>query len=352
MIATSTLLLLAATFAANPAVASPEKVPVLYSTDLFHPHVDPDDHYDLATLFALEEFDIRGIVLDLGAMQKQRMGRPPVEQMMQLAGRRVPYAIGLGEPLRRRDDKALEQAAEFQAGVKLMLSALRQSKKKVTIFTTGSCRDLAAAINREPDLMAAKVRAVYINIGNGPGDKQDEYNVGLDQAAYLRVFESGLPLYWCPCFGKDGYATLYVADQAATIGACKPAVQNYFVYCLTQSKADPLGFLDSGKHPLPTGPRNMWCTAPMFHAAGRKIYRRGPDDFVALRPGDAGKSGLADKALEPCRFVPVRVTVDGVKRVPVVELHAALPNARIFRVTDKDYGKVLACCLKNLLAGL
>ena len=28
-------------------------VPVIYCTDLFHPHDDPDDHFDLATLFAL-----------------------------------------------------------------------------------------------------------------------------------------------------------------------------------------------------------------------------------------------------------------------------------------------------------
>ena len=54
-----------------------EKVPIVYSTDLFHPHADPDDHYDLACLFALEEFDIRGIILDLGGRSRPsgRAGR-------------------------------------------------------------------------------------------------------------------------------------------------------------------------------------------------------------------------------------------------------------------------------------
>ena len=70
-------------------------VPVIYSTDLLHPHDDPDDHYDLATLFALSEFDVRGIVLDLGERQQQRMGRPPVEQILHLVGRRVPYVMGV-----------------------------------------------------------------------------------------------------------------------------------------------------------------------------------------------------------------------------------------------------------------
>ena len=48
-----------------PASAGAEpKIPIIHSTDLFHPHVDPDDHFDLAILFAIKEFDIKGIILD------------------------------------------------------------------------------------------------------------------------------------------------------------------------------------------------------------------------------------------------------------------------------------------------
>lgn len=50
------------------------QVPVLYSTDLYHPHVDFDDHYDLAQLFSQPEFDIRGIVLDING-NLQRSGQ-------------------------------------------------------------------------------------------------------------------------------------------------------------------------------------------------------------------------------------------------------------------------------------
>lgn len=286
-----------------------QKVPILYSTDLFHPHDDPDDHYDLATLFALDELDIKGIILDLGAKQKQKTGRPAVEQLIHITGRRVPIAIGLATPLKSRDDKALDQPAESQGGVRLILDALRESKQKVILFSTGSCRDIAAAFNREPDLLREKVRAYYPNVGDGPGGAQGEYNVTLDPRAYERIFDMGPLLHWCPCFGKDGYGTHYVADQPAVVGACTPPVQNYFVYCLTQSKADPIPFLSSGPHSLPTGKRAMWCTAPLFHAAGRRIYQRGADDFVALPPPEAEKAGLADKAIEPYQFVPVRVTL-------------------------------------------
>jgi len=291
------------------ARAAGPRIPILHSTDLFHPHEDPDDHYDLACLFSFPEFDVRGVILDLGATQSERTGAPAVEQMMHVAGRRVPYAAGLSRPLRSPGDPALDEPAKYQGAVELILRTLRESPEKVVLFTTGSCRDVAAAYNREPELLRAKVRGVYFNIGRGPNEPQEECNVGYDPQAYMRMFQTGLPLYWCPCFGRDGYETYYTADQAAVVGACVPAVRNYFVYCLSESKEDPIAFLASGPHPLPAGPRNMWCTAPMFHAAGRKIYQRGADDFVALAPDDAEKQGLAGKEVPLFDFLPMRAAV-------------------------------------------
>lgn len=285
------------------------RIPVLYSTDLLHPHDDPDDHYDLATLFALPELDVRGIVLDLGDRQQQRLGRPPVEQILHIAGQRVPYVMGLARPLAAPGDQATDVPDEFQGGVELILATLRESREPVTIFTTGSLRDVAAAFNREPELLRAKVQALYFNAGNGPGGVQNEWNVKLDPDAYLRIFASGLPLYWCPCFGRDGYQTYFVADQRTVVSACRPAVQNFFVYCLTKSQQEPLEFLSSVGHALPEGPRNMWCTGPLYHAAGRRIYERGADDFVALSPARARQLGLEKKEVAAFTFQPFRTTI-------------------------------------------
>ena len=94
---------------ADPQTPHRHCVPILYSTDLFHPHDDPDDHYDLATLFALEEFDLKGIILDLGATQKERIGEPPIRQMEAITRREVAYAIGLSQPLRSADDKKRDE---------------------------------------------------------------------------------------------------------------------------------------------------------------------------------------------------------------------------------------------------
>ncbi len=305
--------------------ASTRRVPIIHSTDLFHPHADPDDHYDLATLFAIDEFDVRGIILDLGATQAERSGRPAVEQMMHLARRTCPVALGLRRPLRTRTDRGDDDPEEFQAGVRLILSVLRASDDKVVLHTAGSCRDVAAAFNRQPELLQKKVLAVYFNIGRGPNEPQEECNVGYDPTAYLRMFESGLPLYWCPCFGNEGYETRYTVDQTTVVGACRPAVRNFFVYCLTKSTADPIAFLASGPYPLPRGPRAMWCTAPLFHAAGRKVYQRGPNDFVALQPAAAEQAGLKEKEVAAFRFVPMRATIEAT--APAIARRPARPGA-------------------------
>jgi hypothetical protein len=354
------VVLLTAGWAAGGACLGAEKeaprVPVIYSTDLFHPHDDPDDHFDLATLFGLSELDPRAIILDLGEKQKQKTGRPAVEQMMRITGRKVPSAFGLARPLGSRTDRGVDQPAEFQGGVELILRVLRESPEKVTLFTAGSCRDMAAAANREPELFRSKVRAFYANAGDGPAGPQQEYNVGLDPQAYARIFELGVPLYWCPCFGKEGYLTHFVADQAAVIGACQPRVQNYFVYCLSQSKAEPIAFLTSGPHPVPGGQRDMWCTAPLFHAAGRGIYQRGPGDFVALSAAEAGQAGLTAGEVKVFQFVPARVAVQATPKAGppqiVSELNPRQPNAYVFHITDARYPAVLASCLKNHLARL
>jgi hypothetical protein len=146
-------------------------------------------------------------------------------------------------------------------------------------------------------------------------------------------------------------------DQNPVIGSCVPAVQNFFIYCLTGSKEDPIAFLRTGPHPLPGQARAMWCTAPLFHAAGRKIYGRGLDDFLALRPAEARKIGLADKEIKLFDFVPLRAAVDpekedGKPRL-TAELNAAKPTGYAFHISEaKQFDRVMGSCLKNVLATL
>ena len=62
------------------AIATAEsKIPVIYCSDLFHPHDDPDDHFDLACMYAIPEFDIKAVILDQGKKQHQNPGQIPID---------------------------------------------------------------------------------------------------------------------------------------------------------------------------------------------------------------------------------------------------------------------------------
>jgi hypothetical protein len=352
------------------------KIPFIYCSDLFHPAMDPDDHFDLATVFALKTFDLKAVILDnhIDRPQQDQQnggGHIPLSQMMAITGRKVPWAIGLKEKFRTCDDKALDADVRCQGGVRLMLSVLRDSPEKV-VFKLSTGADFAAAFNREPELVRSKVRAVYLHAGNGSGGPQSEYNVTLDPIAYERVFETGVPVYWCPCFeGKPfsrfqhGYETFFrIPDQKALLDVCPPSVQQFFAYAFARSKENPIQFLKAQTPiKLPGGPRNMWSTPTLAHAAGLHIYRRGSDNYVFLTPERAEHCGLTNAEVKPFEFVPVRVTPTRKEgaNLPAdnpqpgtlgVDYAPTSPNAELFRQTDPAYAKILNSCLKNLFSDL
>jgi len=327
--------------------------------------MDPDDHFDLATLFAIPEFDIRGIVLDCGDRQLKTPGSIPVKQMVHLTGREVPFAIGLGKPLTEPTDDGGDQPEHFQRAVALLLDMLRQTPEKVTVFTTGSVRDVAAAFNREPELLRRKIARLYINIGNpapAESSRKYEYNVKLDRNAYTCIMRSGLPIYWCPCFDgtiweRGRHGTYWKFRQEQVLQSAPEPLQNWFVYALTKPpRVDSIAFLSLPQQKETIAnvwkmPRNMWCTAPFFHAAGRQVYKRSEEDYIALTPVQAEEQGLADKVIDAYSFVPMRVTADktqnGLIRVNM-QLRPAKSNGFVFQGNAANYDQILTACLRNL----
>ena len=221
------------------AAEATRSVPVIYCTDLFHPHDDPDDHFDLATLYAMPELDIKGVVLDQGRKQLERPGRIPVPQMNRITGRNVPAVIGLADPLKRPDDKALDQPAQFQGAVELILQTLRASAQTGLHRDGGSVRDVVCAFNREPGLFRTNVAMVLAFIGEASDAKFQEYNVGLDPQAFVGLMRSGLPVYWVPCFDgglwqNRGHASFWRASQRALLGTGDPGGHPVFYLCTRQ----------------------------------------------------------------------------------------------------------------------
>ena len=269
------------------ARSSSARVPVIYSTDLLHPHDDPDDHFDLACLYAMPEVDLRAIILDNGESQGQRPGFKPVWQLNYLTGRHVPSAIGLCRKLKSPDDPALDQPAECQNGVNLLLQALRDSREKVAIIFVGSARDTVAAFNREPELFRSKVRSIHGFIGEASDPKFIEYNVGLDPQAFVGLMRSDLPIFWLPCFDgglwkNHGHASYWTIRHGQVLANAPEPLQRYFLFMLRNATNDAIAYLSQ---PLPAedrkwlleGERNLWCSALLGLAVGRKVQHDGHD---------------------------------------------------------------------------
>lgn len=246
-------------------------LPVIHCTDLLHPHGDPDDHFDLATLYAIRGIDLKAVILDQGQLQVERPGTVPVSQMNRITGRDVPAAIGLVENLRGPDDKALDQKPQFQRGVELILTTLRQSPVPVALTAVGSMRDVTAAFNRAPDLFRRKVSKLMVFIGEASDATFVECNVGMDPQAYVGLMRSGLPIYWVPCFdgglwNNHGHASFWQARHEDLLKNARPQVLQYFIYAIEKEKSDPIAFLSGPVDPerkrrLFAGTRNLWGAA-------------------------------------------------------------------------------------------
>ncbi len=351
----------------SEAASHPKRVPIIYSTDLFHPPDDPDDHVDLATLFSLPELDIRAIVLDLGHHQQAKPGEVPLRQLAALTGRQVPHAPGLIGPLRYPEDKAENQDLEGfgDRAIKLILAALRESEQKASIFTTGSLRDVAAAFNRDEQLFREKVERIYVNAGNSSG-RPTEWNTLLDPQAYIRIMSSGLPVYWCPAFGPDStfqsflagklgphqYATYWRFEQEQVFGQLPKSLQNFFIYALERKDPrleDPVAYLvrspeEEPRRRLWRNVRNMWCTAPMIHAAGRSLYRKG-ETWAALPSPATG--------FEPTPvfdFVPAGIRIDRDMKTTLDSTDKE-GNVKLFHLLDQpNYQTAMTRSLGRLLA--
>ncbi|HNQ88598.1 MAG TPA: nucleoside hydrolase [Verrucomicrobiota bacterium] len=297
---------------------STPSVPVLYCSDLFHPHVDPDDHFDLATLHGLDRVNIAGIVLDQGQRQLERPGRIPVSQLHHLTDRNIPTAIGLATPLRGPTDPALDQAPRFQAGTQLILDTLRQSRQPVSIIAVGSVRDVVAAFNREPDLFRRRVARILVFIGEATREDHREYNVGLDPHAYVGLLRSGLPIDWVPCFDggpwqNRGHASFWQATHRQLLEHAPDPLVQYFLYALDHERGDPIAALARPVDParrdrLFAGQRNLWCTAVFAWVTGRTVVRTGTD--YRLAPPPAGPSPDPETPAPLFGFEPIEVSVD------------------------------------------
>ena len=142
-------------------------------------------------------------------------------------------------------------------------------------------------------------------------------------------------------------------------------LQNFFLFALTSGSdwkatpkpdaTDPLAYLTGEVDPVAKREvfqldRNMWCTAPFFHAAGRQIVERSPGQWEAVPA-----SQPAQQVVKPFDFVPGRIAIDSRGRTTFQEGgQLSDPQAiATFKVLDVDhYQAVMTSCLKELFKKL
>ncbi len=342
-----------------------KKTPVLHVTDLYRPHMDPDDHWDLACMYALAyrgDIDLKGVLID--HPPENSGGRNPdiaaVAQMNVITGTFVPIAVGSGISMKSRDDVQEKASPADCHGVQMVLDVLRKSPEPVVINILGSSRDVAIAGKKEPNLFKTKCAAIYLNAGTGspkmsPASKL-EYNVTLERYAFAAIFDLPCPVYWMPCFEEmesggqqevREYGTHYKFRQDQILPHLTEMVQNYFAYMFGKyTDHNWLGYLKGTKDEallfkVGSMDRHMWCTAGFLHAAGYTVTRDGqivPCNEKHDRPVftfDAIKVECADNGLTHW------VGDDSSK------------DRFIFHVRDTDnYQSVMTGAMKSLLMAL
>ena len=333
--------------------------PFIHQTDIFHPHGDPDDHWDLATVYALaaqEALDLRGIMFDYPPAH--RLGDPATLAAAQLGCLTgitgIPAVVGSPFPMRHRKDTQGDRGRAARASAEWLCRTLEASASPAVVNIVGSCTDVAIAGLMRPDLFQTKCKAIYLNAGAAnPGKEGElEYNVRLNPSSYAAVFDLPCPVYWCPCWhqtevreiGANG--TWYSFVQGDVLRPICGPLCNYFLYMLSRS-ADPkyLRYLTGPVDPalledFGGKARSMWSTAAILHAAGLGVDAKG-----GLKP-----AGLVrDPVFE---FLPITIRCaddGGTDWTPAAEE----TGRHIFQIRHPDlYAPAMTSALGTLLKSI
>ena len=344
------------------------RIPVLHVTDLYHPPQDPDDQLDLLTIAALQELDLKGVVLDItrkfleaapaGFDIRRDPGFVPVTQLSYLLGRDIPAAMGPIVPLKSPGDTAADRPDREQAGIRLLFDTLEGSSEPVVITCTGSARVVAAAFNRRPELLRSKVRRVVLNAGATGGTKR-EWNVGLDPAAYIGLWRSGLPVDWYPCATErsafdqvNERGTYWKAKQEDLFRGISPSLRAWIAYSFSGSqRGDIIRVLseevdESVWKGVLSGERNLWSTGSIAMTANR-VLGQTSEGWRFIPRSDAGS-----RETWPWRLDPIEASVN-----EDAQIHWRLTEGgsryRLFgRQAGKAYGSAMAEALNALLKSL
>lgn len=349
---------------------------VILTTDLYHQHADPNDHWNLASMFSLAHqgwIRFAGIMCDDDRAQSSdgsmlHFGDPSVQSIAQLnyiTGMAVPVGFGSRLPIKRKEDLDFVLKSNKKiSSVTLLLETLQRSENKVDIHMCGSCKDVLIAFYQAPDLFEKKVDCIYLNAGTYAKQDPIEYNVSLEPYAFSQIFKIPCNIQWAPCFDElrpypyipAKRANYFEIDQVDMLPYMSDALKKYFNYMYghvfdvnwlsylrTPLDKELLDDWIYGKGKLVKhsiyGKRQMWSTPGYLLSAGKYVTEKG--DIV-----DKDKVTLPLYDYKP---VAVKVTDEGKLEWQDVEES----NIRMFQNIDPEiYQNAMREVIKKLLKAL
>jgi hypothetical protein len=260
--------------------------------------------------------------------------------------------------MRSRGDSQPEADTADHGGINMVLEILRSAPEPVVIHITGSCRDIAVAGKKAPQLFADKCAGIYLNAGTGSPDvrkaAQLEYNVSLAPLSYAALFDLPCPIYWMPCFEEMNssrvvmeYGTHYLFRQSEILPSLSERMQNFFA-CMLAKKQDHqwLTYLTGPREEklletFGTQDRHMWCTGGFLHAAGKTVVADG---------GTAERDKAGDATVFTLDPIRLSCSDEGVTKW---EHDEAARNRYIFHVRKTaSYQEAMTNAMKSLLRKL
>ena len=267
---------------------TPKPVPLIDVTDLYHPHQDVGDNFDILAAYALPELDLRAVILDCTEPFRQPVAKDPgpglfpdargprepgfipVLQLNYAFGRNVPCATIPFARMKSINDKMLDAPPFQQQGIELILKTLRESAEPVHIVSFGSARAIAVAYNRDPALFRTKLARLHLCAGGSspPAPGYIEWNVALDPLAIVCLLRSDLPIalypdaannagekgygVFSPAFSYDEHNTFWKLPDLSFIPRMDPPLRRYLEYAFSRSsRADFLRAMEADGPPLP-----------------------------------------------------------------------------------------------------